>query len=461
MKPSRSLALPPPSRADVDSWVRRCAAWARTGLSDAGAATEGDLAAFRAHARASARPLLLRMTALLTAFNLAFWCTDAWVFRAMPGVAEALARGRLALVVVALGVALGLRHPRAPVYALGMVAGGLASLVTAWCLGALGGPGTPWFHFLHVFLLAPALATFLPVQRVVYTLAVGALCVAGYFGPHPAYLGDPFAPTTLAHFTYVAALSVAVGWFADSLRLRYFLSQRALAAERETLAARVAEATGALRRLARHLDSVQDAERARVARELHDELGQGVTALRMVLKTARDRYERDPAAIGPNLEQLAALVHRLTDDTRRLVSDMRPRVLDDLGLAPALDWLAAHAAERGVACEVAHEGDVSTLPAPVATAAFRCAQEALTNVLKHARAGRAWVRARVEGGVLEVTVDDDGVGFAGDARREDAFGIVGMRERAMALGGDVAVGPRAPRGTSVRVRLPIAAEASP
>lgn len=445
-----------PRLAGLDTALSSLRSWLRTGLPDEGAATGADLAAYRAHTRASARRSLLAMTALLTAFNLFFWCTDAWVFHSMPWVVEALTRGRLILAVLALAVTLGLQHPRAPAYALGMASGAIVCLVTAWTLGAFGGPGTPWFHFLHTFMLAPALAPFLPLRRAAYTLALGALCVLGFFGPRPEYMSDAFAPTTLAHFSYVVALSIAVGWYADSLRLRFFLSQRALAAERESLAARVDEATGAIRRLAHHLDAVQDAERARVARELHDELGQGVTALRMVLKTARDRYERDASAIGPNLSQLSALLQQLTGDTRRLISDLRPRVLDDLGLAPALDWLAVRTSERGVECEVVREGDVTALPAEVSTAAFRCAQEALTNVLKHAGASRAWVRLSVGEGALELIVEDDGVGFDGASQRADAFGVVGMRERATTLGGELTVAARQPSGTAVRVRLPIA-----
>jgi len=445
---------------DVGSLRAPFLRWLRAGVTDADV-SDDDLAAFREHAAAGARRALGLMTALLTAFNVGFWLTDRWVFRDVPGVAEALATGRVQLVGVALLVLAALQIPRVPPYALGIAAGCGVSFITARALGSLGGPGTLWFHFLHVYLLAPALASFRPLRRVACTALVAAVNVAGFFGPHPAYWRDPYAATTLGHFSYVAALGVFVGWYADALRLRVFLSQRALTREREALAARVAEATAALRRLARHRDEVQDAERARVARELHDELGQGLTALRLVLKTARDRHAREPAAIGPNLEQLAVVLGELTEETRRLVGDMRPRVLDDLGLAPALDWLAARAAERGVPCDVPRDDrELPPLPPAVATAAFRCAQEALTNVAKHAGATRASVAARVEGGALELTVDDDGVGFDPAAVRDDAFGLAGMRERALALGGSVTVGPRAPRGTRLRVRLPLGAEAA-
>lgn len=455
----RSLDATAPSRERVPL-AARLGAWRRTGLLDPDAASPEDLAAFRVETRRAGRRSLGWMAALLTAFNLAFWCSDAWVFRALPGVAETLSRGRGLLACVSLVTFLALRAPRVPVYPLGFVAGSAVCVITAWTLSDLGGPSAPWFHFLHAYLLTPALAWFLPGTRALCTAAIGALCVLGYFGPHPEYLRDPFAPTTLAHFSYVATLSFAVGCFADSLRLRFFLSQRALAAEREALAGRVEEASGALRRLARHLDAVQERERTRVSRELHDELGQGMTALRIVLKTARDRHARDPASIAPNLEQLAALLQQLTDDTRRLVSDMRPRVLDDLGLAPALDWLAARTADRGVLCAVRHDDDVSTLPPAVASAAFRCAQEALTNVVKHARAGRAEVRVSVEGGALTLRVSDDGEGIAPGEFTGDGFGIIGIRERALALGGDVELGPNQPRGTVLRVRLPLTREAA-
>ncbi len=429
--------------------------WIRTGTLESGVSSPEGVAAFRAQLQVENRVRLERITLVLSGFNLFFWATDAWVFRALPGVAEKLARGRLALVAPGLAVVLGLRFTRASVYLLGTSAALAVCLVVGTTLGSIGGPSTPWFHFLHTFLLAPAFVTFRPLERLAVTLALGVVCVLGFFGPHPEYLHDPHAATTLAHFSYVAALSAILGWSSDASRLREFLSKRELREERAALASRVAEATAALRRLVRHRDEVQDAERARVARELHDELGQCVTALRLVLKTARSRYARDPAAIEPNLSQLGALLQQLTDDTRRIVSDLRPRILDDLGLAPALDWLAARTTERGVPCAVTRHGDADGIPAPLAAAAFRCAQEALTNVLKHARASRAEVTLRCEGGSLELTVEDDGVGFDPAAVRDGSFGLAGMRERALALGGTVETSARVPRGAALRVRLPI------
>ncbi|MFO0629683.1 MAG: sensor histidine kinase [Polyangiales bacterium] len=453
---------PPPTHRDASgdgaSPRARLRAWLRTGLLDPDAAAPEDLAAFRVETEGAARRSLTWMTALLSLFNLAFWLTDAWVFRALPGVAETLSQGRALLVGVSVATLLALCVPRVRAYPLGFAAGCAVCVITAKTLGDLGGPGTPWFHFLHAYLLAPALAWFLPGTRALCTAAIAAVCALGYFGPHPAYLRDPFASTTLAHFGYVATMSFAVGCFADSLRLRFFLSQRALAAEREALSGRVEVASAALRRLVRHLDAVQEHERTRVARELHDELGQGMTALRIVLKTARDRHARDAVSIGPNLEQLTALLQQLTDDTRRLVSDMRPRVLDDLGLGPALDWLAARTTDHGVPCAVRHDDDLSHLPPTVASAAFRCAQEALTNVLKHARASRAELRVSVEGGTLTLRVADDGDGITPREGGEQGLGIVGIRERALALGGAVELGANTPRGTVLCVRLPITPE---
>lgn len=428
--------------------------WRRTGLPEQGALSNNALAAFEAQAERNARRSLSWMAALLSVSNLAFWGSDAWVFRPLPGVAEALSRGRQGLLAVSVATGLALLHPRTPAYPLGFLSGLLVCFITASTMSALGGPATPWFHFLYTYALIPTMAWFLPLRRLVGTLAVAAACLLGYFGAHPSYLADPFAPTTIAHFFFVVLTSVTVGWFADVLRVRYFLSQRELATEREVLAARVEEATASLRSLALHLDELQDHERSRVARELHDELGQSLTALRLVLKTARDRYANNPAAIGPNLEQLTVVVQQITDDTRRIVRDMRPRVLDDMGLAPALEWLCARTEELGVRCALTLRGDIAALPRSIATAAFRCAQEALTNVLKHADATHATVAAAIDGARIVVTVEDDGVGFDPDALDGHGFGLLGMRERARALGGSITITPRSPRGTTLVASLP-------
>lgn len=434
-------------------------AWIDLGLWDPSLASAEDLAAFHAHTEANARRTLVWMAALLSVFNVAFWTTDAWVFRALPGVADAISEARAGLLALSLLTGLALWTRRVPTYPLGITAGLVVCVLTARTLGHLGGPATPWFHFLYTYAFAPALTWFRPLRRLAVTALAAAVCLAGYFGPHPDYLRDAYAPTSVAHFGYVLTMSVAVGWAADSVRIRFFLAQRALAAERESLAARVAEATSALRRLALHLDDVQDRERARIARELHDEFGQSMTALRVVLKTARDRFAVTPGAIGPNLEQIAALLHRLTEDTRRLVREMRPQVIDDLDLAPGLEWLRAATEARGVPCELSVQGDLAGLPAPAVTATFRCAQEALTNVVKHARASRVRVTVAREALTLTLSVDDDGEGFDPAVISPERFGIQGMRERARALGGELQVRSRRPGGTTLRVSLPLAGEA--
>jgi signal transduction histidine kinase len=440
-------------------WRASFHAWIERGLWDSSLASAEDLAAFHAHTEANARRTLVWMTALLSGFNVAFWATDAWVFRALPGVADAIAEARAGLLALSLLTGLALWLRRVPTYPLGITAGLVVCVLTARTLGHLGGPATPWFHFLYTYALAPALTWFRPLRRLAVTALVAAVCLAGYFGPHPDYLRDPYAPTSVAHFGYVLTMSVAVGWAADSVRIRFFLAQRALVAERASLAARVDEATAALRRLALHLDDVQDRERARIARELHDEFGQSMTALRVVLKTARDRFAVTPTAIGPNLEQIAALLHRLTEDTRRLVREMRPQVIDDLGLVPGLEWLRAATEARGVPCALTVQGDLAGLPAPAVTAAFRCAQEALTNVVKHARASQVRVTVAREEFTLTLSVDDDGEGFDPAVTSPESFGIQGMCERARALAGELQVRSRRPAGTTLRLSLPLDGEA--
>lgn len=452
--------LAPAPHEPASPWELRAAhlrSWWRVGLLAPPPEAGALLGEFRREEERLGRQRLPWFVALLALFNATFWFTDATVFRAVAGAGAALAPGRVALLLLAALAVGALRWTSLSAYSVGGAAGAAMGLVVGASLAGAGGPSTPWFHFLYPFMFAPLVAWLLPPRRAAVTFGLAALCLLGYFGRHLEYLRDPYAPAALAHLGYVTLLSLAVGWYVDLVRWKLFVAQTDVSQERERLASRVGEATRALRDLARHMDVMQDAERARIARELHDELGQTTTALRMVLRTARGRHERDPAAIGPNLAQLALLLEQLTQQTRGLVSDLRPRVLDDLGLDAALEWLADRTSERGTPCAMHRPARVVPLPPAVSTAAFRCAQEALTNVVKHAQATQAELHLRVEERAVVVEVRDDGVGFDPAARAPDAFGLLGMRERARALDGAVDIDSTPGRGTTLRVSLPFSA----
>ena len=193
-----------------------------------------------------------------------------------------------------------------------------------------------------------------------------------------------------------------------------------------------------------------EAERARWARELHDETLQGLGGLRMLVSAARRRDDAD--AMRAALEEVVGTIDGEIEGLRTLIRELRPAALDELGPAPAIEELAARTAARHgleVTTDLAFEGRRS---AEVETALYRIIQEALTNAVKHAGASRVAVEARDDDGALRLSVTDDGRGFD-PAAPGAGFGLAGMRERVLLLGGslDVASGPA---GTRIEATLP-------
>ncbi len=396
--------------------------------------------------------------AWMTSFNLLFWATDAWVLASSPGASEALGHGRailLGLAVVAWLVgSVSLRR----IYVVATLFAVPAYWVIADTLGRIGGPSTAWFHFLYPFMLAPVAGWVRPLHRVAVMACLGGAALHGYFHGRPAWWADPLAWVAVGHLGYVLALSFVIGSYVDLKRLEFFRLQRALEREKATLGARVDEQTESLRRLARHLSAAQEAEQQRIARDLHDELGQMVVATRYVLQATLDRYREAPDAIGPNLGQLAALLDRYSAIVRNFLQDLHPRMLEQLGLGPALRWLAGRMQETaGLDVALALPDALPALPDDVARAAFRCVQEALTNVAKHAGVQAATLTVRCDAETITLEVGDAGVGFdaADTLRRSTGSGLVGQRERARAVGGEVELHGGPGSGTQVRIRLPL------
>jgi PAS domain S-box-containing protein len=219
-----------------------------------------------------------------------------------------------------------------------------------------------------------------------------------------------------------------------------------------------------LRELSARVLEAREDEKTRIARELHDELGQLLTALKMDLAWLRERLPAAEAELAARVGTMGALLDRTVASTRRISADLRPLMLDDLGLADAATWLVGDFSGRsGIRCEIEVSGDgaFAGLPGNVATAIYRALQESLTNIAKHANARHAWVVLRAAEGEVFFEVEDDGRGMAeGDADKQRALGLKGMRERVTSLGGTLEVA-RAPRGgTRVRARVPAPAGGS-
>jgi two-component system sensor histidine kinase UhpB len=195
----------------------------------------------------------------------------------------------------------------------------------------------------------------------------------------------------------------------------------------------------------------QEQERARVARDLHDEVNQSLTGLLLRLEAAR---EEAPPELEAELEATKALANQAMRELLSLARQLRPTALDDLGLAAAIAGQVEQLGQAEIEAEFAAEGDFSDLDDDAQLVVYRVAQEALSNAARHSGAGRVEVRlSRDPTGGVALEVADDGRGFAFEAS-ERGLGIAGMRERALLVGGELTIESRPGRGTTVRLALP-------
>ena len=214
-----------------------------------------------------------------------------------------------------------------------------------------------------------------------------------------------------------------------------------------------------LRELSALVVEAREEEKTRIARELHDELGQLLTALKMDLAWLSERLPAGDAETVAKAAQMHAMLEQTVSSTRRIAADLRPLMLDDLGLADAAGWLVDDFARRsGIHCELKMpaDGAFDDMDGSIATAVYRALQESLTNIARHSGAKNAWIALAIEGDSLHFEVEDDGRGFLPeDLAKAGSLGLKGMRERMSYLGGslEVATAPRG--GTRVRAGLPV------
>lgn len=225
-----------------------------------------------------------------------------------------------------------------------------------------------------------------------------------------------------------------------------------VSSERQLLAA-----NEELRQLSIAMQEVREAERTRIARELHDELGQALTALKMDVDLVETMI---PAGQAEMLERTAAmrgLLDATVATTRRISADLRPLVLDDLGLAAAAEWLVQNVVQRaGLTCELRFDPACDGLDEPYATVLFRVMQESLTNVVRHAHARHVEVRVERAGEQAVLSVTDDGVGLEREARAKPrSFGLRGINERVLMLGGEVNLASGPGFGMKLTATIPL------
>jgi two-component system, NarL family, sensor histidine kinase UhpB len=224
--------------------------------------------------------------------------------------------------------------------------------------------------------------------------------------------------------------------------------------DRTNAAAELERSRAELRALSARLQSTREEERTRLAREIHDVLGQALTGLKLDLAWLEEREPRTMPAMEGR-PSIAARIDETMEIVRRLASELRPSLLDHLGLEAAIDWLVRDSAKRTGIPVTLQVDEIPPLPGEIASHAFRIIQEALTNVARHSQATHVQVSVRRMTGRILLTVEDNGVGIGPQSLSgQHSVGLVGMRERAMACGGSFIVSGD-PGHTSIAVTIPV------
>jgi len=250
---------------------------------------------------------------------------------------------------------------------------------------------------------------------------------------------------------------------ADLSLLQAMANQAAVAIENARLFAAITDSREQLRALSAQIVQAQEEERRRLARELHDEIGQALTAIALDLGLMTQLLPQPNEAVRRAIEDAQTLSQNALEEVRRMSVELRPSMLDDLGLVPALRWyIDRHAERTGMRSRFEEIGLDERLPAEIETVCYRAVQEALTNIARHASARNVSVCLERERGrdSVTLTITDDGVGFdvtraLRRARAGDSLGLLGLRERVELLGGSLQIRSQSGEGTRIQIQLPI------
>lgn len=233
--------------------------------------------------------------------------------------------------------------------------------------------------------------------------------------------------------------------------------RRGVQEEKRRLETVVEQRTAELSELSNHLQRVREEEKAKLARDIHDELGGLLVSAKMDVAWVEKRVHDRDAEAATKLERALQALDDGVEIKRRIIEDLRPTLLDNLGLAAALEWQVHEICDRaGLECEVATPADDSAIPPATAIALYRIVQEALTNIVKYAHAKQVTVFLGLTADTLALLIEDDGVGIPDQAQHNRlSHGIAGMRQRVRALQGEFAIARRREGGTTVEINLPL------
>jgi signal transduction histidine kinase len=255
-----------------------------------------------------------------------------------------------------------------------------------------------------------------------------------------------------ARLAVTVGLTLGLGLLLAAFSIRQILG---LEKEAEARYQEIASARAELEHLSGRLVQVQEDERRSLSRDLHDEVGQALTGVLLEMANLSTLIRtRDLEALAAKTDEIKKLLEGAIGVVRNMALLLRPSMLDDLGLLPALQWQAREVSRRtGLRVQVAAEGVAEDLPEEVRTCVYRVVQEALHNCVRHAAAQTVRVTLSTEGGALGLSIHDDGRGF--DSLRSRGLGLVGLEERVRRLGGTFSVDSKPGRGTVLLVSLPL------
>lgn len=213
-----------------------------------------------------------------------------------------------------------------------------------------------------------------------------------------------------------------------------------------------------LRNLSRHLQSVREDERIRLAREIHDELGQVLTSIKIDVRLLNDALPIEEKKTGLQLKSINRLLDRAIDSGKKICGELRPTILDDLGLLAAIEWEGKEFEKRtGIKCNVIFQPEEITVDKEISLNVFRILQETLTNIVQHAHATKIEIEMKRKGLLLILTIKDNGRGITKkQISKQRSFGLMGIRERTEFLGGKVTIRGIPKKGTTLSIRIPLA-----
>jgi signal transduction histidine kinase len=232
--------------------------------------------------------------------------------------------------------------------------------------------------------------------------------------------------------------------------------------DKRRLESEVEDRTAELSELSSYLQKVREDEKSKLARDIHDELGGILVSAKMDVAWVEERMKKKDGEISAKLERALQALDDGVQIKRRIIEELRPTLLDNLGLSAALDWQVHEICDRaGLACAIATPSDDSMIQPQVSIALYRILQEALTNIVKYAQASNVNVDLGVTSDTVTLLIEDDGVGIPEDAQNNLlSHGIAGMRQRVRALHGDFAISRRPEGGTIIEVNVPLGTEAT-